>query len=83
MVVHVHVVMHMHVVMHVMMVMAPVSMMMSVMRAMMMTHGHLGPRRIGNRLHGHLGDRRSPDEPRDGERRDGNACKLHFVSLVR
>lgn len=81
-----HVVMHVHVhvVMHVTahVVMAPVPMMTSVMPAMM-THGRRGPRRIGNRLHGHLGHRRSPDEPGDGERRHGNACKLHFVSLVR
>jgi hypothetical protein len=37
--------------------------------------------RIGDGLHGHLGDRRAPHERRDGERRDGNAWKLHVFSL--
>jgi hypothetical protein len=39
--------------------------------------------RIGDRLHGHLGDRRSPYERRNCERRNGNAWKLHVVSLMR
>ena len=53
------------------------------MVVMVSAHRALMPRRIGDGLHGHLGDRRSPDERGDGERRNGNAWKLHVVSLVR
>lgn len=63
-----------------------VAVMFPVMFPVMMTvmshrHGLFG--RIRDRLHGHLGDRRSPYERRNCERRNGNAWKLHVVSLVR
>ncbi len=66
-------VMHMHVVMNMHVVVTPV----------VMAHRHRFFRRVRDRLHGHLGDRRSPYERRDCERRNGNAWKLHVVSLLR
>jgi hypothetical protein len=54
-----------------------------VVMAVVMSHGHWLFWRIGDRLHGHLGDRRSPYERRNCERRNGNAWKLHVVSLLR
>ena len=72
------VVMHVH--MHV--VMAVVAPVMAMATPMMVTHRLGRSLRIGNRLHGHLGDRRAPHERRDGERRYGNAWKLHVFSLV-
>ena len=65
----------------------PVMVMAVVMPVVMMpmvvgvAHRHPRSRRIGDGLHGHLGDRRSPDERGDGERRNGNAWKLHVFSL--
>jgi len=69
---------------HVVMMMAPHVVMMMYVHMVMMMHRHLRFFwRVGDRLHGHLGDRRSPYERRDCERRNGNAWKLHVVSLVR
>jgi hypothetical protein len=49
--------------------------------AMMAAHRLCAAGWIGDGLHGHLGDRRAPHERSDGERRDGNAWKLHVFSL--
>jgi hypothetical protein len=69
---------------HVMMVMnVHVHVMMVLVAPVVVPRRHRLFRRIGDRLHGHLGDRRSPYERRNCERRNGNAWKLHVVSLVR
>jgi hypothetical protein len=63
--------------------MAHVMMVFPVMMAVMVACRHWLFWRIRDRLHGRLGERRSPNERGDGDRRHGNAWKLHGVSLVR
>jgi hypothetical protein len=76
----VYVVMNVHVVVAVMMVVVMATLVVAPMM-MMTSHRPLLGRRVRDGLHGHLGDRRAPHERRDGERRDGNAWKLHVFSL--
>ena len=67
----------------VMVVLRVMMMVFSVVVAVMMTLGHGLFRRVRDRLHGRLGERCSPNERSDGDRRHGNAWKLHGVSLLR
>jgi len=65
------------------MVVVHVHMHMHVMVVMPHSHGLCRFRGIRNRLHGDLSGRRPPDERCDGERRYGDAWKLHVFSLFR